>query len=149
MFELSFVDTGSDIITSHCAISFSFACDITWAWIVWMLPHFKKKNNREIPSNIIDIQIQIHTKLAILADDMAVNIANNTSIHHRRDIHRHNGIFSLFWIQKNINIPHLINAHIANIQTISFHTKLTSLAQISNIHRIITKIHIMNKNEIY
>jgi hypothetical protein len=93
--------------------------------------------------------MQIQTKLAIPADEIAVNIANNTNTHHRIDIHHHRGIVSLFWNQKNISIPHLIKAQRANIQTINFHTKLASFAHMSKIQRITASIHIINKNEMY
>ena len=114
----------------------------------WLF-HLREKNNKETPSNINEIQIHIPTKLAMLAEEMAVKIANNINIHHKIDIHHHKGIFSLFWIQKNINIPHLIKAHNANIHTISFPTKFTSFAHINKHQSITARIQITNKNEIY
>ena len=114
-----------------------------------MLPHLRAKNNKESPSNMIDIPIHIHTRLAIPAEEIAVNIASKINTHHNIHIHRRKGKFSLFCIQKNINIPHLINAHNANIHTISFHTRLTSLDHISIIQSITANIPITNKKEIY
>jgi hypothetical protein len=55
----------------------------------------------------------------------------------------------LFCIQKNISIPHLINAHNANIHIINFPTKLASRAHTSINQRITTKIPIANKNDTY
>ena len=91
--------------------------------------------------------MKIHIKFAIAPEAMAVNIANNTNIHPSVDIHHHKGSFSLFCIQKNINIPHLIKAHNANIQIISFPTRLASLPHISINQRIIPRIPIANKND--
>ena len=98
---------------------------------------------------MIDIQIQIHTRLAIPADEIAVSMANNTNIHPKIQIHHRKGKLSLFCIQKNINIPHLIKAHNANIHTINFQTKLASREQISTIQSIRINIHTTNKKEIY
>lgn len=107
----------------------------------------RAKKSKDAPSKIIEIQIQIHTRLAILAEEMAVNIASKTNIHPRVDIHRRSGIVPLFCIQKKISTPHLMNAHKANIHIISLPTKFTSFAHISMIHRITTKIPIMNRND--
>ena len=85
----------------------------------------------------------------MLAEAIAVSMANNTKVHPRIQIPRHNGIFSLFCIQKNINIHHLINAHNANIQTISFPTKFASLAQTSIIQSIKINIQTTNKKDMY
>lgn len=74
------------------------------------------------------------------------NTINTIPIIH---IHHHKGIFSLFCIQKNINIPHLISAHKANIHTISLPTRFTSLAHTNIIQSIKISIHITNKNDIY
>ncbi len=118
-------------------------------WVCKEFHHLTKKNSNDNQSNIIDIQIQMPTKLAIPADEIAVNMASNTNIPPRKDIPRRRGIFSLFCIQKNINIHHLINAHNANIQIISFPTKLASLATIRANHKIIHKIPITKRNDIY
>ncbi len=106
-------------------------------------------NNKDNPSNIIDIQIKIHTKFAIAAEEIAVNIANNTSIQPRADIHPQKDVTFLFCIQKNISMPHLIKAHNANIHIISLPTKLASLAPISINQRITTKIPIAKRDDTY
>ena len=98
---------------------------------------------------MIDIPIKIHTKFAIAAEEIAVNIANKTNIHPSADIHHQSDVVFLFCIQKNINIPHLIKAHKANIHIISLPTKLASFAHISINHRITTKIPIAKRNDTY
>ena len=137
----------SDITTSHWEISFWSAWEIIWVWMFWAFHHFIAKNNIDNPSNMIDIQIKIHTKFAIAAEETAVNIANKTNIHPSVDIHHHKGKVSLFWIPKNINIHHLTKAHKANIQIISLPTKFASLAHASINQRIIPKIHITNRKD--
>ena len=109
----------------------------------------REKNNSESQSNIIDIPIQIHTRLAIHAEDTNVTMDNTINTIPIIHIHHHKGIFSLFCIQKNISIPHLISAHKANIHTISLPTRFTSLAHTNIIQSIKISIHITNKNDIY
>jgi hypothetical protein len=111
--------------------------------------HLRAKKSKDAPSKIIEIQIQIHTRLAILAEEMAVNIASKTNTHPRTDIHRRSGIVPLFCIQKKISTPHLMNAHKANIQTISLHTKFISFAHISIIQRMRIRIPITNRKDIF
>lgn len=132
---------------SHWAISFWLDCVIIWVWVE--LFHLKAKNNKDNPSNIIDIPIKIHTRFAIVAEEIAVNIANNTNIQPKPDIPHRNEVIFLFCIQKNINIPHLTKAHKANIHIISLPTKLASLAHISINQRITTKIPIAKRNDTY
>lgn len=131
----------------YWAISFWFAEIIIWAWAEFF--HLSEKNSRDKPSNMIEIHIQIHTKFAIVADDIAVAMANITKIIPSVDIHHRNGIVSLFCIQKNINIPPLISARKANSQTINLPTKLASLDHIRTNPSIKTKIPITNRKEIY
>ena len=114
-----------------------------------MFHHLRAKKSKDAPSKIIEIQIQIQTKLAILAEEIAVNIARKTNNHPRVDIHRHKGVVHLFCIQKKISIHHLMKAHKANIQTISLHTKFTSFAHISIIQRMRIRIPITNRKDIF
>ena len=97
----------------------------------------------------MEIPIKIQTKFAIAVAETAVIIANKTNIHPRADIHHQKEIVFLFCIQKNINIPHLIKAHNANIHIISLPTKLASLAHISINQRIATNIPIAKRNDTY
>jgi len=137
------------MITSHCAISFCSDCEIIWDWIVWICPHLIAKNNRENPSKIIESPIKTQTKFAIAPEEIAVNIDSKTNIHHNVAIHHHKGIVSLCCIPKKINIPHLTNAHKANIHIINFPTKFASLAQASMNPRMIPKIHMTKRKDTY
>ena len=83
----------------------------------------RANTNKEIPSISVDIQIHIHARLlASPLSENAITIANmNNNIHNHRIAHRH-CILSLFDIEKNISIIHLIRAHRAKIHIINVPT---------------------------
>lgn len=135
------------MMVSLWAISFWFAWSIISAWIDLVPLDLNTKNNNDNQSNIIEIQIHIHTKFARLSvshEDIAVVMDNITSMIHNVNIAHRNGWVSLFWIQKNSNMHHLMNAHSANIHIINVPIKLLSRANTSMNPRINMSIQIIN-----
>lgn len=85
---------------------------------------FKAINNREIPSNNVEIQIHIQARvLASLLSDTAIIIAKTNKNIHNQTIHHHRGCCSLLFIQNMISIIPLAKAQRAKIQIIMVHTR--------------------------
>ena len=80
-------------------------------------------NNKDIPSNRVEIHIQIHAHvLDSLLGTQIMTIPKINNNHHSHTIHHHRGCCSLLFIQNIISVTHLTNAHNAKIQIIIVHT---------------------------
>ena len=127
------------ITTSHWPISFWAKSSRSWVCTAELFFMANAATNRDIPSNRVEIPIQIHAHvLDSLLGTQIIIIAKINNNHHSHTIHHHRGCCSLLFIQNIISITHLIKAHRANIHIIIVHTNW-EYEKISMTHNNVSK----------